>query len=729
MKKLKDITLEMSLKPFKKTDYDTIKHVCRSVFEQWSPLIKNADTISVMLWTADGSELLDYRGNIDDSFEWAYWIGCANPEFVKHPKGHCDDGLLSFEKHYTYIKEPPIMTYKILKTIVSSFKSIGSEFFPDKTIKVGTTIDPGPEFAVSDLKYNRHNEICTGGDLGKNSFICAYTRLNGDTVSYAGFPDGIPDGTPFGTFFGRQAQTFMSDMGFDFLWLSNGLGFGRDPWSDTGALFDGTNFNTTALENIRNDVFDFWRLFRAECPDYQIRVRGTNNSLAMDFVTDGVPLLDIYDNVNNMLPPPNSPWAALTHDYGFELMGYMSRIAYLPCSDYMFRFYIHDPWWANTPWYDRYFCQPHDIYFPLSVSRIDENGNIGTPTHLSFLTIDNSYGDMPDSCVYEPLPHLMQGFKELPNDIAPIVWVYPARECTSGKNAEYSINMYHGDRFITAAINAGLPLSQVTTSDAFANHDKLIYDASIIVSPVPPAESEFESVITEYCKNGGKIIFYGNINVCGKKFNEIFSGTETPMIYKNSVYIPVDGTNTQLQADKYIHKALSFMGLEICFEKHNTVHTPTLSVHRYNNGYFLTAYSPSVTVETKLKTPFGAPVFNGTDTLLSNGYSTYRFAKAEHKECRVFVEQNDGVVVCRDDPPISINNRRYIEVFGLENATVRFFAEDYCKNNITAMLNYNDTYDDGTKLHPEYRHIGNAAYCEFENVTGHLLIAMPRKSD
>ena len=724
MKNLKDITLEMSLKPFKKTDIDTIDKVLRKVFLQWKPLAENAAGISIMLWTGDGSELLDYRGNTDDSFEWAYWIGCANPDFVNHPSEYCADGLLSFEKRYKYTENPPVMTYSVLETIVSRIKIIGKEIFPDKNIQVGTTIDPGPEFTLSDFKYNRHNEICTGGDLGKNSFICAYTKLKGDSVSYAGFPGGIPDGTPFGTFFGRQANVFMRDMGFDFIWMSNGLGFGRDPWSITGAIFDGQTFNTAALAETHKDVLTFWKLFRAECPSYPIRVRGSNNSLAIDYAKDGVPLKSIYDSVNDFVPPPNSPWAALTHDYGFELMGYMSRIAYVPNSDYMFRFYIHDPWWANTPWTDRYFHQPHDIYLPLAVSRIDENGAVKAPDYLSFLTIDNSYGELPDLCAYEIIPHMLKAFEEAPDDTAPFVWVYPTDECSCENNTEYITAMYYGDHFIKFALNTGLPLSAVTTADNFIKHDKTMYSASVIVSPIPLGGSDYEKEITALCKKGQKVIFYGNPSICSKRFAD-FIETESA---DNCILIPINQSISDIkeQAAAPLFDALSKLGYYIGFEKSDGIMPPTMTVHRSNNGYFLSAYSPSVTVKTKLKTPLGAPILNNCDTRLENGCSTYHFAKAERKEIRVFAEQTDGVILCRDDPPISMNNRRYIEVVGLKNATVRFFAEEYCKNNITAVTNFTSTYESGVDVKPKYRKIGNILFCEFENITGNLLIAMPR---
>ena len=132
---MKSITLEMSLKPFKKTDDNYIKEVLNKLFDQWKPLIKTVPQIQILLWTADGSELFDYDGNPDTSFEWAYLIGGANPKKGDPPFWSPDgDGL-----HYTnfkYIKNPPVMTYGILKNIVNQIKAVGKEILGDKIIKV-----------------------------------------------------------------------------------------------------------------------------------------------------------------------------------------------------------------------------------------------------------------------------------------------------------------------------------------------------------------------------------------------------------------------------------------------------------------------------------------------------------------------------------------------------------------------------------------------------------------
>ena len=123
----KDITLEVSLKPFKQTDNEYIHNVCKKIFRQWYPLLKNREEISVMLWTADGSEILDYSGNADDTFEWACYIGNANK-----PLSVSDDDMERsiHSKKKFYMKNPPIMTYKILKNIVAAFKEEGQKAFP-----------------------------------------------------------------------------------------------------------------------------------------------------------------------------------------------------------------------------------------------------------------------------------------------------------------------------------------------------------------------------------------------------------------------------------------------------------------------------------------------------------------------------------------------------------------------------------------------------------------------
>ena len=77
--KLRNVTLELSAKPFQNDSEEMMYAVGRTLFRQWTPLTAEADTVSVLLWLADGSEILEYTGDLEQTFEWGYWQGIANP--------------------------------------------------------------------------------------------------------------------------------------------------------------------------------------------------------------------------------------------------------------------------------------------------------------------------------------------------------------------------------------------------------------------------------------------------------------------------------------------------------------------------------------------------------------------------------------------------------------------------------------------------------------------------
>lgn len=700
----RNVTLEISLKPFKETTNEYIRSVCRSVFEQWRPLIKNRETISIMMWSSDGSELLDYTGDLDREFEWCCYVGTANKPLL----GDMPSETSPHERKQFYIENPPKMTYRILKKIVDTFKEEGKRFFPDSNIRVGTTFDIGPEFAVSDFKYNRHKEICSGTGCDHLGFVDATALLNGDTYPYAAYPDGISDKTPMGTFLGAQTNVFLRDMGFDYIWLSNGMGFCYEPWNQFGKIYDGKEFYSEKLPETREKVFLFWKLFRDACPDYPVETRGTNYSVAIDYASDGVPLYDIYKGDFNITPPPNSPWAALNDDVGIEILGQLTRNCINPGNDYMFRYYLHDVWWMNSPWYDRYESSPYDIYIPMALSRIDESGNIHNPTLFNILSIDNSKGDMPDSCVYEVIPHILKAEKDAPDEPSPLVLVYPLREYTTATDSESLREMYFCDTFMKDALNNGFPLATVVATDNFANHTFDIYSKSILVVPAAIYNEEVHNKLAEYAKAGGKVIVYGS-----QKALELID-------------YPAKKVDIYDSTDK-LFEALSDFDYSIKFMNEDKSALPVMTIHRSDNAMMFSVYNRDTTSETRLKFPLGAPVLNGFSTKLKDGYASYHFNKNVHAECRVFVNQNSGTVKVKEEPPVNMKYRRRIAVEGLENATVCLFAEDYCKEDCIV-----------TKIAPDHTPIPlegwsivndpeNGTYLYAENVSGTISICMPNK--
>ncbi|HHV51457.1 MAG TPA: hypothetical protein GXX54_07115 [Clostridiales bacterium] len=559
------VTLEMSLKPFKKTDDESIKKVCEKLFSQWLNLIKGAEVVKVMLWSSDGSEILSYKGNLDDEFEWAKYLGGANIREKWNKKADPERiGLHS--THYLYMDNPPVFTYRKLAQIIRTLKEVGNAV-TGKKVMVGATFDPGPEFAKSDFKYRRHPEICHGNAMGEKSFVCCYGVLHGDNYRYAGFPEGIPEGTKFGTFFGRQCRHFLTDLGFDYIWFSNGLGFGSETWGVTGEIFDGERFYPEKISKTREQILEFWRLFRQECPDFPVETRGTNLSAAIDLATDGVPLYEIYKNDFGILPPPNSPWAAMDGDFGLEIAGYMSRISKLPPDGkYLFRFYAHDPWWMNSPWLDRYEGQPHDIYLPLSIARIDGEGKINKPGQINFLTVDNSLGDMPDKVPNEIIPHILKAAQHAPDDVSPLVWVYPMDEYNNraGKSEQSIKEIFFGDWFIRGAINNGLPLSSVISTDNFVSvldKNPGFFDGSVIVT-IPPVEgTEIYGPLMEFINRGGRVILYGTVSdvnlrsLLGLKTAEELTGE-----FSVKLNLPSDLLQNGNSATTLAHRSLTSMG-------------------------------------------------------------------------------------------------------------------------------------------------------------------------
>ncbi len=560
------VTLEMSLKPFDRpTDVVKVEQTCLKAFTQWNPLCKYADHVQVLLWSADGSEILAYKGDMDEVFEWAYWLGFANPHFDV-PNDPQKVALHS--KPRLYMENPPKMTYRIFANIINAIKRVGKDV-TGKTIQVGGTFDPGGEFARSTFKYKEHPEICIANTMGVNSFVGCYATMNADNTAYAGFPNGIEQGTSFGTFLGKQSQAFLTDLNLDYLWFSNGFGFGLETWGTCGPLFDGQHFDATRAPEVREKIMGFWNDFRMACPDFPIETRGTNLGTGTDLATDAVPLRDIYASNLNMYTPPNSPWAALDGDFGLELMGYMSRIAELPTGKgFPFRFYVHDPWWLNSPWLDRYGRDAHDIYLPMAMSRMTETGEVQTHDAFQFLTIDDSYGRMPESCPNEIIPILLRCMETKPDTAGLVTWVYPFdtfHDYVTQAPERLSV-AYFNDWFIRSAINNGMPINTVASDRALIASMKSnpqAYDHTMLLSLVPDADTSLEAALLEHVKRGGKVIFYGPIDHASDVMLEVLNlGSASPIEGEMDVTLAMEldyVLNGELPG-KLVHRSLYSAG-------------------------------------------------------------------------------------------------------------------------------------------------------------------------
>lgn len=505
---MKELTLEISLKPFLRKKASSYEAVATELFRQWQSVIFNADKVSVLLWTADGSEILEFSGDPDKKFDWSRYIGIINDKQTPQQKKDDPDRRHALQTGKVFESGTDMISYGELKKIVDTLKEVARKSF-DLEISVGNTFDPGPEFAVSKFKYKLHPEICLGGFVeGRKDVVSCYSRLHADNETYAAFPDGIPEGISFGSFLGRQSTAFLKAMNMDFIWLSNGFGFGNFAWCFPGVLFDDEKFMPEKADKVKEQMVEFWTEFRKEC-DVPVMVRGSNLSAGRDLSADGVPLREIYDIGKLVAPPVNSPWGALNYDFGSEICGWMSHMAGFPGDDMMFRYYVNDPWFQTKPYLLNYQKQAHDIYLPMAVSRINTEGKIITPSHMNILTVDDCHGELQHEAAESLTPHINQALRDIPDAPGLLVWLYPFDEYHDWtfekphRNAE----VFAGDLFIRDAINNGLPLNTVvSTKDC-----KALPAGRIVISPVPQANSHWESLLLAYFAEGGNIILYGSL--------------------------------------------------------------------------------------------------------------------------------------------------------------------------------------------------------------------------
>jgi len=528
--RLRDLQLELSLKPFYDNSPATREAVCREIFMQWQALSRHAGQISILLWIGEGSEILEYDGNPDTPFEWARYHGAPNrhrweltDKSVTDDPDHngigIDVGARDPEQKgihcraYLYRPEPAVFTYGWLRGLVGDLKRIGTAI-TGKPVLVGQGFDIGPEFAKSRFKFDWHREILGDGPLFKEQFISCEAVLKADTRTYGAFPEGIPEGLSIGEFLGCQCRALFNACGHDFVWLSNGFGFALEPWAMVGKVFDGERYHPEHIARTRRRILDFWKQLRVGLgPEMNIRTRGTNMATGIDIGSDASPLKEIYEQNPVVDAPVNSPWAALDGDFGLELSGWMSHMAVHPGETFRFRFYTHDPWWLNSPWLDRYARQPHDLYLPLSVCRLGENGKVEIPRDLAFLSIDDSHGQMPLQVPNEVSAHYLRAREQCPDELGPIVWVYPFDEFHRlGLDEAMPERPFHSDSFAGTVINAGVPLNSVADAELLhgaLQSDPTLAGGRVFLFPVPRPGCRLEALLLELINLQADVLLYG----------------------------------------------------------------------------------------------------------------------------------------------------------------------------------------------------------------------------
>jgi len=559
--RFRDVQLELSLKPFCDASTETREAVCREVFEQWRALWRHADSVSIMLLIAEGSEILEFDGDTETEFEWARYHGAPNRHRWELPKKAVSDdpdhnaigvntgkydpeGLGIHSRAYLYREDPAVFTYGWLRDLVADLKRIGAEATGGKQILVGNFFDIGPEFAKSRFKFDWHREILGDGPVFKEQFISCEAVLQGDDRRYAAYPEGIPEGTRIGTFLGKQLSALYDLIDFDFLWLSNGFGFSLEPWAMVGEVFDGAAYHPERSAGIQERILRFWKDLRTEFPNrYRLRSRGTNLATGIDLGSDASPLREIYAGDFAVDAPVNSPWAALDGDFGLELSGWMSHIARHPGETFRYRFYTHDPWWLNSPWLDRYAREPHDIYLPLSVSRLQADGSTEIPRDIAFLSIDDSNGQMPLAVPNEVIAHVLAAREHAPDAPGPLLWAYPFDHFHDlTVQAGRPDLPLHADAFLGTVINEGVPINTVVDRKDLAAAWAELPDTAkgtVLLTTAPAPGSAEELALKTILESGADCLLFGPLPA-GSAFLEALGLVKSDAL-EGDFNMPTDG--------------------------------------------------------------------------------------------------------------------------------------------------------------------------------------------
>lgn len=312
-----------------------------------------------------------------------------------------------------------------------------------------------------------------------------------------------------------------------------------------------------------------------------------------------------------------------------------------------------------------------DIYIPMGISFVNSEGKISNIETLE-LIID----DFDEVKILQSVSDILKAEKDFADASSDFVWILSDDE-------EIEI--------IEKVQKDGFPVSTFTRKDNFTENNMQLFKKSILIVCDEQEDKIFAEKIDKYIDNSGKVIKYNKNNADAKWFID------------------------EVKQYGYI---IEYAGEG---EKNK------FSFSRSDNGLFVSVYSPDTTVECNLKFPVGAPVFSGFETKLTNGIANYRFTRCEHMECRVFVEQDNGVVGFKEQAPVNWYFRRRAMVYGLNNATVRFFGEEYAKDNVKGVLNsFGDMWYDADEF--EWETVESeeyGTYYEAKNVTGTMVFSMP----
>jgi hypothetical protein len=209
--------------------------------------------------------------------------------------------------------------------------------------------------------------------------------------------------------------------------------------------------------------------------------------------------------------------------------------------------------------------------------------------------------------------------------------------------------------------------------------------------------------------NGGKVVYVRGTN--SSKFN-------------GGKLLNPDDPSKLFTGPLLLRYALNEFGINSLIEKENPgVKNPVMTISRSNNAFIFSGYNPNSTITNHFKFPQGAPLLLGLETKLDQGNSVYSLPTSWNRECRIFIEQNDGIVSYKElHSGQKAISKRY-QVGGLKNATIRIYAsDDITPENFNAYINSDYPWKTG-KIAVKMGDPKLGKHFVVENITGNLTVS------
>lgn len=533
------LSLELTAKIFTSRDPKAVERIVHELFSIWRRPIQHADEVCICMSIGNGEHILKWSGNLSDELEWDRYKGHNNAKYAFDMENFAGIPL------ELYKENPLPMTYMDLLFICDTLKRVCLEDH-GKICRLFTNFEPGPEFAESSFKYVEHPEILNRQGNAHGASVAFDAVLHEDKYHYAAYPDGIPEGEPFSRFLGKQVNHFFQTFGYEGISLSNGLGFGTYPWTLNGRNFDGRQFGLVDFNEEAASMSEFWEIFKKEAP-YPAAAQGTNWPVAADLATKCIPLKDYYDKQYLAMPLANTVSVFFNDSVGFSMQALMSRSSY--ADGFRLYFYLNDMWYPQNPFEDYpYDEEAYDFYIPASMTLVDSGGNIETLSGAAIGSVHNEKGDFAESTYVKFLPHYERALSHLPDTIGPLTLLYPFEEYheAARRDNKYLPMLYFTDCFSATAIDSGLPLNSVCSTDNFSKAlEKGTLNGTVLMTPLPIENAPYVDMLIQYIQKGGQVLFYGSEKYADKRIKDVL-GLKTDASISGELTVYADQTLSEI---------------------------------------------------------------------------------------------------------------------------------------------------------------------------------------